>query len=304
MSYRFTVCIATKDRPDSLFECLKSLEFIVDEDFEVIVVDDGSASPQRAIVCDKIDPKLLERIKFYRNETNVGYIQVRNFLAENSSSRIAIFLDDDAHLIDTSVLRAIDTIERDSSVSAVAFKQLSSDRQPYPGSMQPSVNEHPCVVPTFCGYGHAIQISVFQGLGGYREILQCYGEEKEFCKRLLNQGGMVVFDPSICVVHSHSQSGRSELKRMRFNCRNSIIDAILNEPLLMLLFSVPARVFAYWKWRKVPCKYYNIDDSGGIRWILSDVLRNLKTILKMRRPLSFSTFRKWRKLRLTPVRYG
>ena len=93
------------------------------------------------------------------------------------------------------------------------------------------------------------------------ELLTAYGEEKEYCKRLWDLGYKVVYTPQIAVKHTHSPAGRSELNRMRQGFRNSLLDAIYNDPLPILLAGIPLRFYRYWRHRKVVCSHYGISDA-------------------------------------------
>lgn len=303
MISKFAICIASKDRPDGLLCCLNSLRYLATADFEVLVVDDGSENPLRELIFSEIAPEIRDRITFLRNEESVGYIPVRNYLGRASSSEFSIFLDDDAFLVDNSPLKSIEILTNDQNVAAVAFRQLEGPGSPYPEYMQPAPTDFSCRVASFLGYGHAIRNAAFRELAGYKELLQAYGEEKEFCKRLLNRGWGVVYVPSISVVHSHSPTGRSQLKRIRFSARNSIIDSIFNEPLLMLVVTTPWRLFWAWRWIVRACVHHGEDASGGMRWIVLDILKNRAAILRLRKPLRIRTFLKWRKLRIDHPRY-
>ncbi|QKG80597.1 glycosyltransferase [Tenuifilum thalassicum] len=88
---RFSVIIPVFNRPDEVDELLKSLIEQTYNDFEVIVVEDGSSLPCRDVV-DKYSDKLNVRY-FYKKNGGPGL--ARNFGAEKANGEYLIFLDSD-----------------------------------------------------------------------------------------------------------------------------------------------------------------------------------------------------------------
>jgi GT2 family glycosyltransferase len=300
---KLSVCISTKNRADELATCLRSLEALNGLDYEVVVTDDGSETPVEPLAREAAG-RLQAPLRIVRNETSGGYIPARNAMARLAQGEYVLSLDDDAALLDGEAVRqALAVLDRDPAVGAVALAQVGPDGQPLPASNQPAPVDHACYVPCYYGYGHLLRRGPFVELGGYRELFWFYGEEVEYCKRLLDRGYRVVYLPAARVVHNHSPQGRSELTRMRYGIRNRCLDAFYNEPLSMLLASVPKRIWEYLRHRKVVCRHYQISDAGGPRWLLGELARNVPRVWRERRPLKWATFRAWRELRKTWPRY-
>lgn len=97
----FSVIIAVYERVQELTELLSSLEKQTDKDFEVLVIDDGSAIPIKEVV-EKFSTQLNIRYFYKRNS---GPALSRNFGMEKASGNYFIFLDSDtivpAHYIET-----------------------------------------------------------------------------------------------------------------------------------------------------------------------------------------------------------
>ena len=68
--------------------------------------------------------------------------------------------------------------------------------------MQPAPVTFPCVVASFIGFAHLLRRDVFLDLGGYQESFIYYGEEKDFCLRLLDAGYRTVYLPDARIAHS------------------------------------------------------------------------------------------------------
>jgi glycosyltransferase involved in cell wall biosynthesis len=88
-----TVVVPTKDRDALLGQTLRSIRRQQDVDFEVVVVDDGSADPALVarIVADVADP----RFRVVRHEQSRGVSAARNRGAAEAAAPWVAFCDDD-----------------------------------------------------------------------------------------------------------------------------------------------------------------------------------------------------------------
>ncbi|NET72292.1 MAG: glycosyltransferase family 2 protein [Sphaerospermopsis sp. SIO1G2] len=293
-----SICIATRNRPSDLIQCLESLLLLKDYPYEVIVIDDASDVVIQTEIQNLVNQSVIKRTKFIRQSTNKGLVATRNELALQARSQYIMSLDDDACLLDAdSIHKAVQVLENDSCIGAVALAQTNKTGYMLPSFMQPAPVAYDCYSQSFRGYGHILRRDLFIKLGGYRGEFIYGHEEVEYCKRLLNIGFNVVYLTKAKVIHNHSPIGRSELVRLRNGCRNACFDALYNEPLLMCIFSIPYRIIGYIRWRKVPCEHYGLFDEGGIRWQLNELYNNFYPIWQKRKPLKWSTYVKWRKIR-------
>ena len=88
---RFSIVIPLYNRPDEIDELLESLEHQTLNNFEVVIVEDGSDKPSKDIVekyAEKLDVKY-----FFKQNTGPGL--TRNFGAERSNGDYIIFFDSD-----------------------------------------------------------------------------------------------------------------------------------------------------------------------------------------------------------------
>ncbi|OFW26924.1 MAG: hypothetical protein A3H97_21995 [Acidobacteria bacterium RIFCSPLOWO2_02_FULL_65_29] len=290
-----TVGIATRNRPKALVRCLASIALINDMVTEIIVVDDASDPPVGPVLGEA--PKAIaDKIRFMEQPAGSGYIVARNAMMRLASTEYVLLLDDDAYLIDARAVRhALDVAQKNPDVGAVACAQAEADGSPWPAAMQPSPVEYVCYVAAYIGFAHLLRRSVFLQLGGYQESFHFYGEEKDYCLRLLNAGYHVVYLPHARVAHVPDPSGRSESRYLRYVVRNDCLSALYNEPLLMALLTVPLRLARYVAMRR----HGKVDDAGGLRWILGELAAALPGIRRDRQPMRWSSIRRWRRLRRT-----
>jgi GT2 family glycosyltransferase len=289
--FTLTVGITTRNRPDALGRCLRSLASLAHLDPEVIVYDDGS-SPSAAANLDARD--LPMRVRIIRDESAPGYIVGRNRIVREAQGFAVLLLDDDASILDAGAIdAALAILGSDPEVGAMAFAQADGKGAPWPENMQPGRGSQPCYVPAFIGFAHLVRKDVFLALGGYRERFVFYGEEKDFCLRLIESGLQTVYLPDARVAHEPDPAGRDRRRYLRYVSRNDCLHALYNEPLSRVLWLVPARGFLFFRMRSA----WGVRDPWGWLWIAREVIMNLPSVVQERRPVSAQTIRLWGCLR-------
>jgi GT2 family glycosyltransferase len=288
-----SIGITTRNRPQALARCLGSLDALRALAPEVLVFDDGSEPP--ATVEGATLP-----VRIVRDTSSPGYIVGRNRLAREATAPLVLLLDDDTCVLSAaSVEQAMAVLEHDTVAGAVAFAQAEADGTPWPAAMQPARSDSPCLVPSFIGFAHLLRRDLFLRLGGYRESFVFYGEEKEFCLRLIDAGHRTVYLPDALVSHLPDAGGRSLTRYLRFVSRNDCLNALYNDPLPRVLWTLPARFLLYFRMRRG----WKIRDPWGWLWLAREVGRVATQSSFRRTPVSRATVKTWRALRLAPPRY-
>jgi GT2 family glycosyltransferase len=291
--FGLTVGIATRNRPDALRRCLASIALIDDLVTEVIVVDDASDPPNDPVL-RQVPGAIAKKTRIIELPQGLGYIIGRNRMMRLAANEAVLMLDDDAYLIDAeAVRRASDVLRRHPDVGAVACAQAEADGSPWPAAMQPSPVEYSCYVPSYIGCAALLRRSAFVTLGGYQESFHFYGEEKDYCLRLLDAGYDVVYLPDARVAHVPDQAGRSDSRYLRYVIRNDCLSALYNEPLPMLLITVPIRLARY----AVMRRHGGVNDPGGLRWIVGELIAALPRVWRDRKSMRWASIRRWRRLR-------
>jgi glycosyltransferase involved in cell wall biosynthesis len=291
-----TVGIVTRNRLVSLRRCLLSLQTIGALVGEIIVVDDGSEPPARTALRD-LPPPLASRLRIIEQPHDRGCIAGRNTMARLARYECILSLDDDAFVIDRAgIERAVDLFWRHPMVGAVAFAQAEADGRPWPAAMQPAAAAGPCTVPAYIGFAHLLRRSTFLALGAYREVFYFYGEEKDYCMRLLGAGHQVAYLPDALVGHVPDPAGREASRYLRYVVRNDCLCALFNEPWPMALFTLPIRLRRFGLMRRSA----GVDDAGGLKWIVGELVAAAPTIVRSRTPVAWTTLRRWHGLKRRP----
>jgi GT2 family glycosyltransferase len=291
-----TIGITTRNRPEAIARAVSSLALIADLRPEILIFDDGSVPPADVVAAPGLELRIL------RDPSSPGYIVGRNRLMREARAASVLLLDDDTRMVSAAAVHhALAVINADPGVAAIAFAQAEADGTPWPAAMQPASTTTPGVVASYIGFAHLLRRDVFLALGGYREEFVFYGEEKEYCLRLIEAGYRTVFLPDALISHLPDPAGRDPRRYLRFVSRNDCLGSLLNDPLLRAVYMVPARLALYLHMRR----RMHISDPGGLIWLLGEVSRAAFQRLRRgdRKPVSWRTVRRWRSLRRQPEQY-
>jgi GT2 family glycosyltransferase len=288
-----TVGVTTRNRRQSLVRCLDSLELLGDLMTEIIIVDDSSDRP----VADwllALRPSLGARTRIIRQSDSEGYIVGRNTIMRLATNEYVLLLDDDACLVNgTGFSEALALMEQHAEVAAIGCAQAEADGSPWPARMQPAPVTYRCQVASFIGFAHLLRRRSFHEVGGYREELHFYGEEKGLCASFLSAGYDVVYMPDVLVAHLPDPEGRSTARYLRYVVRNDCLFALYYLPWLAAAVNLPVRLARYFRMRRANPGH----DPAGFFWIVKELFRLLPTVFRSRTPMTWTTVMKWRRLR-------
>jgi glycosyltransferase involved in cell wall biosynthesis len=212
-----SILICTKDRPQQLRETLEaivSLELPADGDYELIVVDNGSKSEGTAQLCREMEPAFKSRLHFSALPLP-GKSRAANAGFKMSRGEIIAFLDDDI-LPRRDWLSAIyrefsshpelggisGRVElRDAEDLQVGVRR-KEERATYESPMD-SCN-------LFIGCNFAVRRAVIEEHGLYDPLFGPgswigSAEDLDFCYRAWKTGEMMVYEPSMFVLHAHGR---------------------------------------------------------------------------------------------------
>ena len=303
MSLRpLTVSVTTRNRPDAIERCVRSLAWIRDLVDRVIVLDDASTPPLDGRRLAGLAEEAGVVLEILREESHRGTAAGKNTIARRAATPYLLSLDDDAFLVgDAAIREALDVLQRDPAVAAVAFAQSDATGRRWPAGQQPSAAEGPCYVPAFIGFACLIARDRLLEIGGYRETFIIHGEEREVCLRWLDRGLHVVYLPGAAVAHlAAAATNRDQRAYVRQVMRNDCLAALLNEPFARAVCIVPYKFWSFTRMRAaVPG-----GDPGGLWWMTGELLRSAPAVWRERRPVRWRTLREWRRLRALSPPYS
>jgi glycosyltransferase involved in cell wall biosynthesis len=243
-SNSISVVICTRDRPDQLAQCLRSLQALPQAPHEIIVVDNASktdATRQRVAQIPGVK---------YVSEPRPGLDIARNTGIRCSSSDIIAFTDDDVQIHPNwliGIQRAFEQADVQAVTGLVLPMELETEAQEIFETYW-SFNRGYRVlefnsdyfqqlraygVPSWCvgaGANMAFRRQIFQQVGEFDERLDvgaagCSGDS-EMWYRILAAGGICRYEPTAVVFHQHRREMES-FKEQIFSYMRGHVTALL-----------------------------------------------------------------------------
>ncbi len=225
-----SVVICTRDRPEQLKQCLRSLQNLSHSPYQIIVVDNApktDATRQLVVQMPNIQ---------YVLEPQAGLSVARNTGIHHSTGDIIAFTDDDVIVHPDWITRLHQSFQ-DSKVMAVTglvlpgeleteaqlifekgFGGFSQGYQPLAFDSQFFDEMKPQGVPVWdigAGANMAFQRKAFELVGDFDKRLGAgasgCSEDSEFWYRLLAEGWICRYEPTAVVYHYH----RSDIERLK-----------------------------------------------------------------------------------------
>lgn len=186
---RVTVCVPHFNQPKLLLEALKSLEAQTYPNFEVIIVDDGSTSPEVPEFLDHLEKQIAPRGWRVLRQSNQYVGAARNHAAREAQGEFLLFMDDD-NIAKASELEAFVRAALHSGLDVITCPMecfRESETTPPDGPSERWIHLF-LGGPTGSGLfensqGDAnffIRKSVFLKLGGFIEIMNHLSEDRHF----------------------------------------------------------------------------------------------------------------------------
>lgn len=223
----YSIIVPVFNRPDEVDELLDSLTRQAYSQFEVIIVEDGSATPCKD-VCDKYNQVL--DIHYFLKE-NSGPGQSRNYGAERAKGDYLIILDSDVVLPD-GYLMAVDKELEENPCEAFGGADAS---HPSFTPVQKAISYSMTSFFTTGGirggkakldkfyprsYNMGIKREVYEQLGGFSKMR--FGEDIDFSYRIVEAGNRCRLFPTAWVWHKR----RTDLRKFFRQVYNSGIARI------------------------------------------------------------------------------
>ena len=224
---KYSIIVPVYNRPDEVDELLESLSNQTLKDFEVVIVEDGSAKPCKD-VCDKYAGIL--SLHYYAKE-NSGPGQSRNYGAERAQGDYVIILDSDV-VLPTGYLQAIDDELRQNPSEAFGGPDAAHDSfTPVQKAISYSMTSFFTTGGIRGGkakldkfyprsFNMGIRRDVYLKLGGFSKMR--FGEDIDFSYRIVEAGYKPKLFPEAWVWHKR----RTDFKKFFRQVYNSGIARI------------------------------------------------------------------------------
>lgn len=216
---KYSLIIPVYNRPDEVDELLASLCEQTKRSFEVVIVEDGSATPCKEIV-DRYADRLTIQYFFIENS---GPGQARNYGAERSNGEYVIVLDSDC-IIPPQYIECVDQELAETNADAFGGPDKATDSFT---PTQKAINYSMTSFFTTGGirggkkkmdkfyprsFNMGIRKSVYEALGGFSKMR--FGEDIDFSIRLFKGGYKVCLFGSAYVYHKRRTDFRKFMKQV------------------------------------------------------------------------------------------
>jgi glycosyltransferase involved in cell wall biosynthesis len=218
----FSIIIPTYNRPDRLRQCLTSVSRLdyPTHDFELIVVDDGSAQDLREVVNDfagQLDVK-------YLRQNNAGPASARNLGARHAQGSYLVFTDDDCRfapnwlsLMAAQLARTPDQLLGGKTINVLKDNIFSSTSQFLVDIVYEHYNKDPKDGRFFASNNMLVPAAAYREIGGFPDDFPCAGgEDRELCDRWRWKGYKMRYVPEAVIYHAHHLS-LSKYCKQHFN---------------------------------------------------------------------------------------
>ncbi|MBO5381376.1 MAG: glycosyltransferase [Bacteroides sp.] len=224
---KYSFLIPVYNRPDEVDELLQSLTLQTINDFEVVVVDDGSAIP-----CADVVAKYAGKLDIhYFEKPNSGPGQTRNYAAQRSRGEYLIILDSDC------ILPSIYLQEVENELNRETADAFGGPDRAHPSftNIQKAINYSMTSFFTTGGirggkkkmdkfyprsFNMGVRSDAYQQLQGFSAMR--FGEDIDFSIRIFKQGYRCRLFPDAWVYHKR----RTDLKKFFKQVHNSGIARI------------------------------------------------------------------------------
>jgi GT2 family glycosyltransferase len=237
LSAELAIIIINWNGGELLHRCLESIDnFPPTVSYEVVVVDNASTDGSREWLETQTS-----KLRLIKNKENVGFGQANNIAFNETNQPLLLLLNSDAEVQEGSIDTLIASIRSNPRFGVVGPRLHNPD-----GTLQASVWRNPTtpfetlanafrlyrLMPKrlrgdlLLGYhwdhttsrsasllsGAALMVrrEVIEDVGGFEERFHMYGEDTEWCLRIVRGGWLMMFEPKAIVVH---HGGASATKR-------------------------------------------------------------------------------------------
>ncbi len=293
-----SVIIVTWNGKEVLRNCLEHLYQQTYQNFEGIVVDNGSSDGTQEFI-----QKFWPQVRLLSFSKNLGFALANNVAASRARGKWIVLLNNDAFPEPNWLKCLLDARSRWPDSAVFTSHQLMAERKGYLDGtgdqyfifgaarrrdyMQPAIGHIPRPegpVFGFCGAACLINKDIFIALGGFDEDFFCYFEDVDLSWRIRLAGHDICYVPGAIVRHIGSKtSGRENPWTLYCSHRNQVWTLIKDVPFLILPLVIPLHIaFTFYLLLKV----YRDSET---RWACIkgkvDAMRSIVHFLKKRREI-------------------
>ena len=250
---RTTVVIPNYNGKIFIRECLSSLLRQTEEEYEIIVVDNGSTDESLVILKEEF-PK----IKTILLNENTGFSHAVNVGIKEANSKYVLLLNNDT-VVDKNFVKVLsDTIEKDQKIFSVSARMVDMKNQnvldgagdlycalgwAFARGKGKSTNafENQARIFSACAGAAIYRKEILDKIGAFDEEHFAYLEDLDLGYRAGIYGYKNMYQPNAIVFHAGSavSGSRHNAFKVNLSARNNVYLLYKNMPLLQYLINLP-----------------------------------------------------------------
>ena len=222
MINKFSIIIVTWNTARITEKCVKTINKYLPGQ-EIIVIDNDSQDNTIELLSK------YENVKIIKNDSNLGFAKANNIGFRQANSDYVLFMNSDIELIDKSLLKMINYLDKHRNIGIIGPKFLNPDKSPQASVFPPQIinnafkefwlgqktyskyiptNKKAVKVNAISGGCLAVNKDLFKKLGLWSEKYFFYFEDMDLCRQVKKHNKDVYFYPQAKVIHRHGASGK------------------------------------------------------------------------------------------------
>lgn len=248
-----SVVVATRNRADILRGSLVRMRAALGGlSAEILIVDDASDACYAETL---VGEGLADRVVMMARNSGVDAF---NAGAACARGRYLLVLDDDAWVDGSCLVSAVEELDRDATLGAVALHPrhpgTGASEWRFLGVGRPASRCWPLIGP-----GSLVRASAWRAVGGYERRYFLYGNDTDLALKLLGSGWGVFMRPDLAVWHDCTTASRRPMQWFRLAVRNRVWTARRHARGLPALGYAMASVLeAHWRARCDPRRHVSV----------------------------------------------
>ncbi len=249
-----------------LHDSIQSLYEQTEQNFELIIVDNGSSDDS---LLDARKAAQKENCTLIENTENLGFSKAVNQGIAAAKAPYVLLFNNDAFAKPDMTTQLLHTMEQDArifSAQSLMIRHLEQEKADDCGDfvtlfgwaykrgdgLSPARYPKSQRIFSSCGGAAMYRRSLLLELGGFEELFFAYLEDVDISWRANNHGYRCVYEPAAVCTHICGATTRGKTKGSQYNDfkslqsgRNSLLLPLKNLPLPFLLLNLPFLVFGY-----------------------------------------------------------
>jgi GT2 family glycosyltransferase len=281
-----TILIITWNRKKDILETVQSIYEQAYQNFEIIVVDNGSNDDTVDALCQAYPD-----VKIVPLDRNMGVSVGRNAGIVIAQGEIIFCLDSDASLDCDTLNNLVRKFQAEPRVGVINSKIVNAYTKTLDGgpgwvysSKQKAQQSKEFLSFSFSEGGAAIRKEVFDQVGLFWDFIFFGCEGQEFGLRVWDAGYKILYSPESIVYHRASEQQRfSDKDRDYLFFRNTLYIYLVRYPWWLLILLGPLKIGA------VTIRFAKRGYLLAVFEALLEVIGNLPVLLKDRKPINNRT---------------